>query len=292
MWTNPARAASPDIGVNVGLLVASATAPGTFASSLAARSAVDQGLVTALSTGLHYLLTLGRAGRAAGARRTGRRDGADSGRAAGPAADPDAGGRPRRRPARLRPGAGAADPAGRTGPARPAPADRLAVRGDRAGRRPAHRGPGRRGRRGCPARRGRADRRLPAGRAGRARARVPARAAPGPGARASRTSRSTRSGPRRRSRSLGLAGGTTGALVGAAYAEHELATWLGRRLAAVLPGGPLLWRLAGHARLPRRRWRSPPPRCGDGRCGGSRPAPRTSRRSSGPGRTCAGPAAR
>jgi len=48
-------------------------------------------------------------------------------------------------------------------------------------------------------------------------------------------------------RSLGLAAGATGALVGAAYAEHELATWLGRRLAAMLPGGPLLWRLAGHA---------------------------------------------
>ena len=48
-------------------------------------------------------------------------------------------------------------------------------------------------------------------------------------------------------RSLGLAAGTTGALVGAAYAEHELATWLGRYLSAVLPGGPLLWRLAGHA---------------------------------------------
>jgi hypothetical protein len=53
MWTDPARAASPDIGVNVGLLVASATAPGTFASSLAPRCALDQGLVTALSTGLH-----------------------------------------------------------------------------------------------------------------------------------------------------------------------------------------------------------------------------------------------
>ncbi|HEX6754571.1 MAG TPA: hypothetical protein VF109_01350 [Mycobacteriales bacterium] len=53
------RATSPDTGVHVGLLVASATAPGTFASSLAARSALDQGLVTALSTGLHYLLTLG-----------------------------------------------------------------------------------------------------------------------------------------------------------------------------------------------------------------------------------------
>ena len=52
-------AASPDTGVNVGLLVASAMAPGTFAPSLSARSAFDQGLVTGLSTGLHYLLTLG-----------------------------------------------------------------------------------------------------------------------------------------------------------------------------------------------------------------------------------------
>jgi uncharacterized membrane protein len=50
---------SPDTGVSVGLLVASALAPGTFASSLSARSAQDQGLVTGLATGLHYLLTVG-----------------------------------------------------------------------------------------------------------------------------------------------------------------------------------------------------------------------------------------
>src|SRR4030095_3711386 len=50
---------SPDIGVNVGLLVASATAPGTFTPSLAARSALDQGPVTALSTGLPHRLTRG-----------------------------------------------------------------------------------------------------------------------------------------------------------------------------------------------------------------------------------------
>ena len=42
----------------VGLLVAAATAPGTFTSSLAARSAVDQGVVTGLVTGLHYLLSV------------------------------------------------------------------------------------------------------------------------------------------------------------------------------------------------------------------------------------------
>ena len=50
--------ASPDEGVNVGLLVASAVVPGTFSRSLSARNAVDQGLVTGLSAGLHYLLTV------------------------------------------------------------------------------------------------------------------------------------------------------------------------------------------------------------------------------------------
>src|SRR4051794_25008022 len=44
---------------DVGLVVAAALAPGTFAPSLSARSAVDQGLVTALSTGLHHLLAAG-----------------------------------------------------------------------------------------------------------------------------------------------------------------------------------------------------------------------------------------
>ena len=41
----------PDIGVSAGLLVASAIVPGTFARSLSARSAVDQGIVTGLATG-------------------------------------------------------------------------------------------------------------------------------------------------------------------------------------------------------------------------------------------------
>src|SRR4051794_41936933 len=41
----------------VGLVVAAATAPGTFAPSLSPRSSLDQGLVTGLATGLHYLLT-------------------------------------------------------------------------------------------------------------------------------------------------------------------------------------------------------------------------------------------
>src|SRR3954463_12049748 len=46
-------------GADVGLLVAAAMAPGTFAPSLSSRSAVDQGLVTGLATRLHYLLAAG-----------------------------------------------------------------------------------------------------------------------------------------------------------------------------------------------------------------------------------------
>jgi uncharacterized membrane protein len=48
----------PESAANVGLLVASALAPGTYATSLSARSVVDQGIVTGLSVGLHYLLTV------------------------------------------------------------------------------------------------------------------------------------------------------------------------------------------------------------------------------------------
>src|SRR5688572_18702952 len=43
----------------VGLVVAAAMAPGTFAPSLSSRSTVDQGMVTGLATGLHYLLAAG-----------------------------------------------------------------------------------------------------------------------------------------------------------------------------------------------------------------------------------------
>ena len=44
--------------MSAGLLVASAVLPGTFEPSLSKRSPLDQGIVTGLSTGLHYLLTL------------------------------------------------------------------------------------------------------------------------------------------------------------------------------------------------------------------------------------------
>src|SRR3712207_3228495 len=51
----PGPGSPPDVG----LVVAAATAPGTFASSLSPRSPLDQGLVTGLSTGLHFLLSVG-----------------------------------------------------------------------------------------------------------------------------------------------------------------------------------------------------------------------------------------
>src|SRR5688572_20357131 len=51
----PTTSSAPDVG----LVVAAAMAPGTFAASLSPRSAVDQGLVTGLTTGLHYLLAAG-----------------------------------------------------------------------------------------------------------------------------------------------------------------------------------------------------------------------------------------
>jgi len=53
------RAVADDLGVQVGLVVAAAKIPETFAPGLARRSALDQGLVTGLTTGVHYLLALG-----------------------------------------------------------------------------------------------------------------------------------------------------------------------------------------------------------------------------------------
>src|SRR3954447_20521619 len=53
-WSGTTSSAS-----DVGLVVAAATAPGTFARSLSPRSAIDQGLVTGLGTGLQFLLTAG-----------------------------------------------------------------------------------------------------------------------------------------------------------------------------------------------------------------------------------------
>jgi len=244
MWTHPARAASPDIGVNVGMLVASATAPGTFASSLAPRSALDQGLVTALSTGLHYLLTLGAQDTLQALAEL----------ATGPTAAEQLA---RQRTLTLLADL-AAVPLGlglqRAVPSRPGePILRGLLR--QTGWRYAVTGLGGALLYGARAGAAGADARLGArGRIAGFPLAVPVglalayvlerRRVLGVGEQDAEVDPVEPASPLR---SLGLAAGTTGALVGAAYAEHELATWLGRYLSAVLPGGPLLWRLAGHA---------------------------------------------
>ena len=52
-------APSASLGPSVGLVVAAAKIPETFAPGLARRSALDQGVVTGLATGVHYLLAVG-----------------------------------------------------------------------------------------------------------------------------------------------------------------------------------------------------------------------------------------
>lgn len=66
LWHGRGRVVTPgsataasDLGIQVGLVIAGAKLPETFAPGLGPRSAVDQGVATALSTGLHYLLSLG-----------------------------------------------------------------------------------------------------------------------------------------------------------------------------------------------------------------------------------------
>ena len=48
------------------------------------------------------------------------------------------------------------------------------------------------------------------------------------------------------SRSFAIAGAVIGGLTAAAYGEHWATSAAGRRLAVWLPGGPQLWKLAGH----------------------------------------------
>ena len=237
---------SPDTGVSVGLLVASALTPGTFASSLSPRSARDQGLVTGLATGLHYLMTVGTQDSlqavAAEVVRT---------RSARRPQDPVS----RQRVLTL-----AADlaviPLGlvlqRALPARPGEAMmrgalrqsgwRLVVTGvggallitSQAGAR-------------------RLDERLGAGGhisafpvavpVGLAVAYVLDRRRPD---KAEDALPQVLEAAPSRVRSLAIAGGVVGALAGAAYSEHVASSAVGKVLASVLPGGPQLWKLAGH----------------------------------------------
>jgi uncharacterized membrane protein len=251
---------SPDTGVSVGLLVASALAPGTFAPSLSARSAVDQGLVTGLATGLHYLLTVGT-------QDTLQAVAAEAVRARPPwrLQDPVA----RQRALTL-----AADlaviPLGlalqRAMPSRPGESTargalrqtgwRLAVTGtggallitSKAGAR-------------------RLDERLGAsGRIAAFPVAVPIGLAIAYALDRRRQDREdsldrengqdTVTSPAAHPeeayatpgwlRSLAVAGGVVGALAGAGYGEHAASTGVGKVLASVLPGGPQLWKLAGH----------------------------------------------
>jgi uncharacterized membrane protein len=235
--------AATDIGVDVGLLVASAVTPGTFAPSLAARSPIDQGLVTALSAGLHYLLTLGSqdAVQAAAAEL-----------AAGPGRSP-AEALARQRALTVLADL-AAVPVGLglrlALPARPGePVLRGLLR--QLGWRFAVTGLG--GSLFTVARAGAAKADAGAGAGGRIvrfPLAVPVGLAVAYLLERRRLGDSVAADPAVESpspvESLALAGAAVGGLAGAAYAEHALATELGRRLAAVLPGGALLWRLTGH----------------------------------------------
>ncbi|MGZ4608688.1 MAG: alpha/beta-hydrolase family protein [Actinomycetes bacterium] len=240
-----AAPAAPDTGVNVGLLVASAVVPGTFARSLSARSAVDQGLVTGLSAGLHYLLTVGT------------QDALQA--VAAEMAD----NRPARRfddPAvRQRAFTMAADlaviPLG------------LAVRGlvpstpgeamlrgllRQTGWRLAVTGLGGTLLLGTQAALRALDARLDAG--GRI-ASFPVAVPVGLGLAYVLERRRLGEGDAVEAeeptppalKSLGVAGAVVGGLALAAYGEHLAATRLGRRLSSVLPGGPQVWKLVGHA---------------------------------------------
>jgi uncharacterized membrane protein len=237
---------SPNTGVSVGLLVASALAPGTFASSLSPRSAKDQGLVTGLATGLHYLLTVGT-------QDTLQAVAAEVVRTQPPR-------RLRDPVARQRALTMAADlaviPLGlalrRALPPRPGEAMargflrqtgwRFAVTGiggalliaSEAGARQLDERMGAEGRiAGFPVA-------VPVGLAvayvlDRRRQDKTEDALP----------QVLEAAPSR-VRSLGIAGGVVGALAGAAYGEHAASSAIGRGLASVLPGGPQLWKLAGH----------------------------------------------
>jgi len=242
---------SPDTGVGVGLLVASALAPETFASSLSPRSVLDQGVVTALATGLHYLLAVGTqdALQAAAAEvvRT---------RAPWRLQDPAA----RQRVLTL-----AADlaviPLGlalrRALPSRPGEAMargalrqagwRLAVTGVGGALLITSQGGARR-----------LDQQLGAN---RRLARFPVAVPVGLGiayALDRRRGRTKNADPLpqeqpleqeptpSRVRSLGVAAAVVGALAGAGYGEHAASSALGKVLASQLPGGPQLWKLAGH----------------------------------------------
>lgn len=245
--------ASPDTGVSVGLLVASALAPETFASSLSARSAMDQGMVTGLATGLHYLLAVGTQDtlQAVAAEVTRRRS---PGRLQDPVV--------RQRALTL-----AADlaviPLGLAlrWALPPKPGEAMARGALRqAGWRFAATGVGGALLITSQAGARKLDERLGAG--GRVAAfpvAVPVglalayvldrRRQDGTGQDEAENEGSLPPGQEETPswlRSMGVAGGVVGALAGLAYGEHAASSAVGKVLASALPGGPQLWKLAGH----------------------------------------------
>jgi uncharacterized membrane protein len=223
---------------DVGLVVAAATAPGTFAPSLSPRTALDQGLVTGLATGLHFLLS------------TGAQDAIEAtarflaGKAPSPAA--------------RRTGAIAVDAAAvplglavlRALPPRAEDPLRGAVR--QAAWRLGATGLGGALLGGAQLGTQALDERF---RLGGRLAAVPLAVPVGLGTayvvdrlRAGKDAQTAGGAePAPPLSSIGVAAGIVGGLTGVAYGEHFLTDLLARRLAAVLPGPPDLWRLAGHA---------------------------------------------
>src|SRR4051794_20614587 len=230
----PARSSAP----GVGLVMAAATAPGTFAPSLSRRSALDQGLVTGLTTGLHYLLAAGGQDALEATARF-LTDGTRS-------------------PAVRRAAALAVDAA--AVPLGLLVLRALPPRADHPGRRAARQAAWRLGATGlCGALLRVAelgaqalDDRL---RLGGRLARLPLAAPVGLAVAfvldlldgREREDGQPHHGAPPALSSLGIATGVVGGLSAAGYGEHLLADLAGRRLAAVLPGPPELWRLTGHA---------------------------------------------
>jgi uncharacterized membrane protein len=222
----------------VGLVLAAAMAPGTFAPSLSSRTTLDQGLVTGLATGLHFLLAAA-AQDALGATARFLVDGTSS-----PAA---------RRTATIAVDA-AAVPLGlavlRAFPPRAEDPLRGAVR--QAAWRLGATGLGGALLGGAEVGAHALDDRLRL--EGRLAA-VPIAVPVGLGIaytvdrlRAGEDAETTDGADAAPPlSSFGVAAGVVGGLAGVAYGEHFLTDLVARRLAAVLPGPPDLWRLAGHA---------------------------------------------
>jgi Alpha/beta-hydrolase family len=239
-----AEPVTPDSAADVGLLVASALAPGTFASSLSARSAVDQGIVTGLSIGLHYLLTVSTQDTLRGIAAALSADGAAD-TATVPA---------RRRVSAMLMADAVAIPVGlavqRVLPARPGEA---MARGllRQVGWRFAATGLGGVVLVGAQAGARWLDARVGAG--GRI-AGLPVAVPAGLGVAYLLERRRVRASDREYGasdrpsalRSLAVAGGVVGCVTGAAYAEHLLADQFARRAAGVLPGQVGAWRVLGH----------------------------------------------